>query len=87
MHIGYSVNPAGAKLAEKEARKIGGLLQSGGFDWKPYIKEKAASSSVSEWVEQFEADYFTRRERNPKSLTTWKDDYLKVFKKLEGEEH
>ena len=74
-------------MAEKEARKIGGLLQSGGFDWKPYIKEKAASSSVSEWVEQFEADYFTRRERNPKSLTTWKDDYLKVFKKLEGEEH
>ncbi|MDX2240172.1 MAG: site-specific integrase [Leptolyngbyaceae cyanobacterium bins.302] len=82
LFIGYSFNPAGLKLAEKEARKIGGLLQSEEFDWKPYIKEKAASSTVAEWVEQFEADYFTRRERNPQSLTTWKDDYLKVFRRL-----
>ncbi|MBF2025634.1 MAG: site-specific integrase [Oscillatoriales cyanobacterium C42_A2020_001] len=85
LFIGYSANPAGLKLAEKEARKIGGLLQAGEFDWKPYIKEKAASSTVGEWVEQFERDYFTRRQRNPKTETTWKDDYLKVFKRLPAE--
>lgn len=83
--LGFHANPTGVKLAEQEARKVGALLDCNQFDWKPYIKEKAASATVSEWVEQFERDYFTRRERNPQSLTTWKDDYLKVFKRLPGE--
>lgn len=37
---------------------------------------------VKELVQEFEEDYFTRRERNPKSETTWDKDYRLTFQKL-----
>ncbi|NJO50228.1 MAG: site-specific integrase [Leptolyngbyaceae cyanobacterium RM2_2_4] len=81
--LSYHANPAGLKLAEQEARKVGALLDCKQFDWQPYVKNDVQQTlTVADWVEKFERDYFTRRERNPQSETTWKDDYLKVFKRL-----
>ncbi len=38
--------------------------------------------AIATWVSEFEAHYFTRRARSPKSETTWKTDYRDVFQKL-----
>ena len=75
--LGVSANPEGLKLAEKEARKVGALLDCEEFSWQPYLKlkEPELPPVVKEWVEQFEANYFIRRQRNPKSETTWRTDY------------
>lgn len=86
LSLGFHANPAGLKLAEQEARKIGALLDCGEFDWSPYVKNNVQAHSIGDWVERFERDYFTRRERNAKSETTWKDDYLKVFSRLPQDE-
>ncbi|MEP0868902.1 site-specific integrase [Trichocoleus desertorum AS-A10] len=81
--LGIHANPAGVSLAEKEARKVGALLDCRQFDWTPYLKvEPQQRDKIGDWIERFEIDYFTRRARNPKSETTWHSDYWKVFKTL-----
>lgn len=83
--LGYHANPAGLKRAEQEARKIGTLLDCDEFDWSQYVKNDVQPSGgpIRAWITRFERDYFTRRARNPKSETTWKHDYLKVFNTLD----
>lgn len=78
----YHANPAGLKLAEQEARRIGALLDSGSFDWGEFVKNDVQPNSCQDWIAKFEFDYFSRRQRNPKSETTWRHDYLKVFGEL-----
>lgn len=79
-------NPAGVKRAEAEARKVGGLLACKEFDWKPYLSARLQpGETVADWVERFEADYFARRDRNPKSETTWSKDYLVPFNQLQND--
>lgn len=80
--LGVLSNPAGVSFAEKEARKVGALLACKQFDWSPYIKVESDRDKIGNWLERFERDYFTRRARNSKSETTWRSDYLKVFKAL-----
>jgi integrase len=83
LSLGYHANPAGLKLAEQEARKIGALLDCGEFSWVPYLKTISATpQTVAEWAERFEADYFQRRARNPKSETTWRTEYRLVLSQL-----
>jgi integrase len=84
--LGYHANPAGLKLAEQEARKVGALLDCHEFSWEPYLKAVVVKESIADWVSRFEADYFIRRARSPKSETTWRDDYLKVFASLPPDE-
>lgn len=86
--LGCHTTVAGLQRAEKEARKVGALLDCGEFDWSVYVKTEAKNNvqTVADWVSRYERDYFTRRQRNPKSETTWKDDYLKVFKTLPQDE-
>ncbi len=70
-------------MAENEARKIGALINCGEFDWAPYLKASGTEpETCGSWVERFERDYFARRQRSPKSETTWKTDYLAIFAKL-----
>ncbi|WP_158224941.1 Arm DNA-binding domain-containing protein [Brunnivagina elsteri] len=38
--------------------------------------------TCGEWIEKFEIDYFNRRERNNKSMSTWTVEYYTVFKNL-----
>lgn len=84
--LGFHANPAGLKLAEAEARKIGALLDCGEFDWSPYISNHVAPQTVGDWVAKYEVNYFNRRARNPKSETTWKHDYAQVFGELPSDE-
>lgn len=81
LYTGLRANPAGLKLAERQAKEVGLLLEAGQFDWDLYVKT-AAKNNVQDWIIAFERDYFTRRQRTPKTETTWKDDYLKVFTRL-----
>jgi integrase len=85
--LGIHVNPAGLKLVEAEARKVGALLDCGEFDWSPYLKALPQSGfqSIGVWTEKFETDYFQRRARNSKSEKTWETEYQQVFSKLPDE--
>ncbi|UBF28306.1 hypothetical protein K9N68_10740 [Kovacikia minuta CCNUW1] len=84
--LGFHANPSGLKLAETEARKIGALLDCGEFKWDPYVKNHVQANTVADWWNKFEADYFTRRQRTPKSETTWRKDYQQVFSALPPDE-
>jgi integrase len=79
---GQPANPRGVSEAEKEARKVGALLQCREFDWDPYLKSPDSKQTIAHWIERYERNYFARRKRSPKSETTWRGDYLKVFGEL-----
>ncbi|WOB42990.1 site-specific integrase [Thermoleptolyngbya oregonensis NK1-22] len=83
--LGYHANPAGLKLAELEAKKVGAALDAGEFTWEFY-QSQVKPLSVGDWVQRFEVDYFTRRQRSPKTETTWRHDYRKVFDRLPADE-
>ncbi|MDG2989503.1 site-specific integrase [Candidatus Synechococcus calcipolaris G9] len=83
--LGVRGTPAGVSFAEKEARKVGALLDCQQFDWGPYL-HRDATDSVGDWVNRFEKHYFNQRERNDKTQTTWDGDYHKVFKGLPPDE-
>ncbi len=80
--LGIRASAVGVKEAEAEARKVGALLDCKEFDWKGYLGEATISLTAGEWIAKFEADYFTRRERSPKSETTWRKNYWEVLKRL-----
>jgi hypothetical protein len=81
--LGVRANPGGLSYAEREARKVGALLDCNQFEWTPYLKPAMPDpQTVSDWVQRFEADYFSRKARSHKTETTWKGDYLKVFNRL-----
>jgi len=83
--LGIGANPGGLKLAEAEARKVGALRDCGEFDWSEYLEERPDPERIGDWVAKFEKDYFHRRQRTPKTETTWKTDYQAVFDKLPNE--
>ena len=79
--LGIYANAAGIKQAKLEAQKLGSAIALKEFNWDSYSNCNRVTGSIESWIEKFEEDYFTKRERNPKTETTWKD-YLKIFKKL-----
>ena len=84
--LGAKANLAGLDAAVRKAKKLGGQIadrQYGGFDWADWGHEpKIETFTISEWVDQFEADYWLRRKRTQQSEETWKSDYQKVFSRL-----
>ncbi|BAZ38664.1 integrase family protein [Calothrix sp. NIES-4101] len=54
---------------------------------RPLISPSAESKIITarEWAQKFEKDYFDRRDRNNKSLSTWQVEYHSVFKNLPDE--
>jgi hypothetical protein len=84
--LSIHANPHGLKLAEAEARKVGALLDCKEFTWSPYLKEEINAVTCGEWVQKFEKDYFAKRDRNPKTETTWSKSYLEVLKRLPVDE-
>lgn len=76
-------NAAGIKRAEQEAYKISAAIALKEFDWKEYLSpEPEERKTVADWIAEFEDYYFTKRPKNPKTLTTWRTDYLRVFSTL-----
>jgi integrase len=81
--LGVKNNPAGLLYAERQAKKVGALLDCKEFDWTPYLKAaKPKGEAVSDWVVRFKIDYFSKRQETFKTLTTWDGDYQKSFNKL-----
>lgn len=82
--LGIEATIEGIAQAEKEARKVGGLLAVGEFSWTPYLRDRKTKipETIGDWISALETDYFTRRARNPQSQTTWNTNYLEVFKNL-----
>lgn len=64
-------------VAEKEARKVGVLLESNSFEWEPYIRRRSLGA-VALWVKQLEGEYLAAGG----SRLTWQGDYLQAFRKL-----
>lgn len=80
--LGIRANPAGFKRAELEAKRLGVQLAEGSFTWN----KPAGDVTVREAIAEFEKRYFTERERNPKTETTFSSNYAQLFKKLPLEE-
>ena len=79
--LGIFANGAGIKRAEKEAQKLSAQIALNEFKWSDYLKGENSINTVDYWVAKFEEDYFSKRQRNSKSETTW-SDYQKIFRKL-----
>ncbi|MDX1977314.1 MAG: hypothetical protein SFT94_06540, partial [Pseudanabaenaceae cyanobacterium bins.68] len=86
IYLGIHANLVGLKESELEAKKIGALLDCGEFDWQPYLSETHQTPiTAQDWASKFEQEYFAKRDRNPKTLTTWEKEYLTVFRHLPEE--
>lgn len=84
--LGVHANFHGLQLAEQKAREVGAALDGGKFRWDDYVKNNVQAQTVGDWTRMIEHDYFSRRERNPKSETTWKGDYADVYRRLPQDE-
>lgn len=87
LSLGCYANPAGLQFAEAEAKKVGGLLAQGQFDWAEYLQESQQhqAGDAQAWINKFEADYYSRRGHTPTTETTWKSDYLPAWRLLGDE--
>ncbi|MEH2189798.1 MAG: site-specific integrase [Nostoc sp.] len=55
------------------------------FDWNDYLKSELPNNrvkTIGEWIQEFEKDYFQRKQRNFKTESTWRVEYRTVFKML-----
>ena len=84
LSLGIRANVPGVKKAEAEARKLSADLANKEFDWGNWTNSDRPSSAktIGDWVSEFEADYFRRRGRTPKTETTWDKDYRLPFSRL-----
>lgn len=80
--LGIYCNAAGIQSAEKQAQKLASQLALKEFCWNDWRTNFTSVGTVEHWVKEFEADYFNRREKNDRTLTTWDKDYRGVFNSL-----
>jgi len=74
-------NHNGVQYAEKEARKVGALLDSRQFEWVDYLKptdDPLQTKDTIEWVEQARHQHFCDR----KSEVSWEKDYWEIYRRL-----
>ncbi len=59
-------------------------MDLGRFNWDDYSENSKAikTKTCSDWVRDFEKDYFEQRKRTHKTESTWKADYASIFKNL-----
>jgi hypothetical protein len=89
VYLGYPVTLEAIKQAEKDALSIRASIIEKRFDWLDWSKELRAEVAkpvstvlISDWAGRFEHDYFTRRAKDAKSISTFTSEYLPIFKKL-----
>jgi integrase len=78
--LSIHANPYGVSVAEKEARKVGALLDCKQFDWGEYVKNDKQGSDVGTigyWLTHFESAH-----RHEVSATTWRTEYEQCFRAL-----
>lgn len=86
LSLGIYANGAGLQQAEKEARKVGGLLATKDFRWEDYTETQSSAGKIENLINELEKEYFSQRQRSRQTETTWQGDYLKIFKKLPREQ-
>jgi hypothetical protein len=86
--LGLKASVAGIKAAEQQAKIISAQLELGQFRWEDWFEEedKTEFRPVSFWLERFEEDFWSKREKNIKSLRTWESSYQRAFVKLPKDE-
>jgi integrase len=78
IYLKMAANPASIVLAEKEARKVGALLDCKEFEWQTYLTPRSVpATTIGHWLERFAAE-----KKIQVSATTWETDYLDAFKRL-----
>ncbi|MEM8831915.1 MAG: site-specific integrase [Cyanobacteria bacterium P01_G01_bin.19] len=80
--LGIYCNAAGIGSAEKQAQKLASQLALNEFAWNDWIDKEKSIGTVGYWIEEFESDYFNRKEKNERSLTTWSTEYKAMFNRL-----
>jgi len=76
-------NPGGLKRAIAEAKRVSAAVALEQFDWEDWgHKPKVLRLTVAQWTQQFEKQYFTDRQRNGGSETTWHKDFYLPFNQL-----
>ncbi|WP_293355174.1 MULTISPECIES: site-specific recombinase [unclassified Microcoleus] len=75
--LGVHANPAGISLAEKEARRLGFLIDSKSFDWGLYGDTNQKIETITDLAQKFE-----EMKRHDVSDTTWETDYARPLAKL-----
>lgn len=85
--LGIRANPGGIRQAEKEAKKIGGLLACREFSWSGYQPAiQTTTLTVGDWCDRFQKRYFDSRKESTQTLTTWRTEFNNVFKRLPRED-
>ncbi|ELS01101.1 hypothetical protein Xen7305DRAFT_00008030 [Xenococcus sp. PCC 7305] len=82
LSLGVYANPAGIKRAENEAKRLSSEIALNQFDWKNWLETKEPLGTTDYWIARYEEDYFRKKAATPESLTTWKTEYLTMFKRL-----
>ena len=80
--LGIYCNGAGIGSAEKQAQKLASQLALNEFAWNDWIDKEKSIGTVGYWIKEFESDYFNRKEKNERSLTTWNTEYKAMFNRL-----
>ncbi|NJK64838.1 MAG: hypothetical protein HC921_20970 [Synechococcaceae cyanobacterium SM2_3_1] len=80
---GIRLSVAGIKRATALAQKIDAEVTLGSFDWKSYVGEVEAGEKIGPLLKRFENHYFSSRERNEQTQTTWDSCYWEVYKRLD----
>ncbi|MBW4633331.1 MAG: hypothetical protein KME30_15975 [Iphinoe sp. HA4291-MV1] len=85
--LGAKATIAGLQYAEQKAKLISAQLDLDKFDWAEWIEQEPSQedTTIGEWVERFEEDYWNRVSRTPNKEENWKKDYAQVFSKLPAE--
>lgn len=85
--LGIYASDEGIKRAEIEAKVLGSQLAKGTFTWSEWLRgPQQIPDTISLWVASVEEDFFNCRARTPETITTWRCDYLSVYKKLPQDE-
>jgi hypothetical protein len=80
-------NAAGLRFAKNESKRLSADLGGKMFDWKNWgWVAKLESRTVGDWLQAYEAWYFSENERNGKSETTWHTDYSLPILRLPQDE-
>lgn len=83
--LGLKTNIDGIFKALTMAFDVNAQIDNNDFDFICFSRQ-IRYKSLNQWIEDLEAYYFSINARSPQSETTWKGEYLKVFKKIKGDE-
>lgn len=87
--LAKNANPAGVAEAMTLAKELGIELARGTFCWENWRQAPEPDEpciKASEWIRQFQENYWSRNARTLQSESTWRGDYEKAFRKIDQNE-